>query len=234
MSISSVNDIQHIFYINLDSRQDRKEHVENELKKIGLYDRSQRFSAIRMDDGAIGCTMSHIKLLEMAKENNLDHILILEDDITFTNPDLFISQFQKFNQKHNFDVLLFGGNCINNGFKPIDDTCVKVLYCQTTTGYLVKNHYYDKLLLNFKSGLQKLLETGIRKDYSIDQYWHNLQKVDNWYLIIPLTVAQKRDYSNISGRIEDYSYLMLNLNKMLISKNLSKKYNIYRPGIKRF
>ena len=94
MSINSINDITNIFYINLEHRTDRKEHVETELLKIGLI--GQRFNAIKMDNGAIGCSMSHLKLLQDAVKHNLEHILIVEDDITFLNPTLFINQINNF------------------------------------------------------------------------------------------------------------------------------------------
>ena len=89
--MNSVSDIKHIFYINLEKRTDRKEHVEKELEKIGIYG-AERFNAISLINGAIGCSMSHIKCLETAKKNNWSHVLIVEDDIQFLNPELFTKQ----------------------------------------------------------------------------------------------------------------------------------------------
>ena len=91
--MNSISDIKHAFYINLLSRPDRKDHVEEQLKTIGI--KPERFNAIRMDNGAIGCSMSHLRLLEIAKLNNWEHILIVEDDILFTDPNLFVTQFNK-------------------------------------------------------------------------------------------------------------------------------------------
>ena len=55
-----------------------------------------------------------------------------------------MNQFNKFLETHelesSFDVALIAGNNMPP-FTEIDDTCVKVTRCQTTTGYLVKNHY---------------------------------------------------------------------------------------------
>ena len=142
-----ISDIKNVFYINLDTRPDRKLHVELQLQNIGINN-SQRFNAIKMNNGAIGCSMSHLKLIENAKANNLEHILIVEDDILFTNPNLFVTQFNKFLSNHtNFDMLLIAGNNLPP-YTIIDDTCVQVKQCQTTTGYLVKNHYYDKLIIS--------------------------------------------------------------------------------------
>jgi hypothetical protein len=49
--------------------------------------------------------------------------------------------------------------------------------------------------------------------YAIDKYWFNLQKVDNWFLIIPLTVTQREDYSDIEKRPTNYTNVMTDLDK---------------------
>ena len=49
--------------------------------------------------------------------------------------------------------------------------------------------------------------------YAIDKYWFNLQKKHNWYLIIPLTVTQREDYSDIEKRATNYTHVMTDLDK---------------------
>ena len=61
-----MNTINHAFYINLESRPDRKQHVERELMKVGI--KAKRFNAIRLPNGALGCSMSHLRCLETAKK----------------------------------------------------------------------------------------------------------------------------------------------------------------------
>ena len=211
--MESISDIKHAFYINLLSRPDRKNHVENQLLSIGIN--AERFNAIKMKNGAIGCSISHLKIIEIAKKNNWDHVLIVEDDILFTKPTMFIEQFNKFLKKHNdYDIVLIAGNNLPP-YKTIDDTCVKVTQCQTTTGYLVKNHYFDTLIKNYKEGLLNLIKDPINhRLFAIDKYWFNLQKKDKWYLITPLTVTQREDYSDIEKRPTNYTNVMLDLNKV--------------------
>ena len=211
--MESISDIKHAFYINLLSRPDRKNHVENQLLSIGIN--AERFNAIKMKNGAIGCSISHLKIIEIAKKNNWDHVLIVEDDILFTKPTMFIEQFNKFLKKHNdYDIILIAGNNLPP-YKTIDDTCVKVTQCQTTTGYLVKNHYFDTLIKNYKEGLLNLIKDPINhRLFAIDKYWFNLQKKDKWYLITPLTVTQREDYSDIEKRPTNYTNVMLDLNKV--------------------
>ena len=95
MNINSIENIEHTFYINLENRPDRKEHVEKQLQSIGIA--ATRFNAIKLNNGAIGCSMSHLKCLEIAKQNNWDHVMIVEDDILFLNPNLFKNQLNKDN-----------------------------------------------------------------------------------------------------------------------------------------
>lgn len=210
--MKSICDIKNVFYINLDSRPDRKEHVEGELKKIGLQ--GSRFKAIKLANGAIGCSMSHLKLIENAKANNWDHILIVEDDIQFLKPSVFVSQMNSFLSKQNvFDVLLIAGNNMPP-YQNIDETCVRVSTCQTTTGYLVKSHYYDTLIENYKEGIQKLMRDPTKPVlYAIDKYWFYLQKKDIWLLLVPLNVVQREDYSDIEKRPTNYKKVMLDLDK---------------------
>ena len=223
MLINCLDDIKHAFYINLEHRIDRKEHVIEELNKIGIT--ANRFNAIKMENGAIGCSMSHLKILQNALQNNLDHVLIIEDDITFLNPELFKSQINKFFKIHNnnWDVILFAGNNIPP-YENIDDTCIKVSRCQTTTGYLVNKHYIKVLVQNIKLGLTHLLNKPNEKHkFSIDMFWFVLQRSSNWYLITPPTVVQREDYSDIEKKLTNYKDMMLDLDKVALFKAIREK-----------
>ena len=232
----SITDIKHAFYINLLTRPDRKQHVETQLNMLGIT--AERFNAIKLPNGALGCSMSHLKCLEMAKANSWPHLLIVEDDIKFLNPQLFKSQLNLFLSNHkSWDVVLIGGNNIPP-YTKIDDTCVKVSTCQTTTGYLVNSHYFDILIDNFRTGIKNLLEFPDKHVlYAIDKYWFQLQKRDKWFLIIPLTVTQREDYSDIEKRATNYTPAMIDLDKEAFLRaqhavNLDKLYKANMGKIK--
>lgn len=207
-------EIKNVLYVNLEHRPDRKKNVIQQLSSIDLS--GTRFNAIKMEDGRVGCTLSHIRCLELAKENTWDHVLIVEDDILFTQPKKFKYQVDRFlsNKNINWDVLLFAGNNLPP-YEKTTNYCVKVSYCQTTTGYLVKSHYYDVLIKNYKEGLLKLMKEPTRHiDFAIDKYWLRLQKKDNWYLIVPLSVVQLDGFSDIENKdINYYKNAMLDLDK---------------------
>ena len=77
----NLNDIlQNHYYINLDHRTDRNESTIKELRKLGIHN-PHRFSAIKKDNGAIGCYMSHLEVLKSARARGLPYVTIFEDDI---------------------------------------------------------------------------------------------------------------------------------------------------------
>lgn len=212
-NITCLGDVKHAFYINLEHRTDRKNHVESELYKIGV--KAQRFNAIKMENGAIGCSMSHLRLLQDAVKNDLEHIMIVEDDITFLDPELFKRQINKFFELHGneWDVILLAGNNMPP-YTKMDDTCIQVTHCQTTTGYLVNGHYIKLLMQNVKTGLTNLLNNPQNhRQFAIDKFWFILQQSCKWYLIIPPTVVQREDYSDIEKRMTNYTGLMTDLDK---------------------
>ena len=201
-----------VMYINLASRTDRNERVISELKKIGV-NKPERFNALKLEDGALGCSMSHLKCIELAKKNNYEYVFVCEDDIEFLNPKLFLTQLKNFlNSNIAWDTLLVAGNNMLP-YLPVNDTCIKILNCQTTTGYIVKREYYDILIDNYKSGIQNLLKEPFNNEYKIDKYWFKLQRKDNWYLIIPLTIIQREDYSDIEKKVTNFRNYMLDYNK---------------------
>lgn len=212
--LKNFDDIRNAFYINLEHRTDRKEHVTNQLTTLGLPT-FERFNAIKMEDGAIGCSMSHLKILQEAVKNNWDHILIVEDDITFLDPELFKANFNTFlsRRKNDWDVILLAGNNVPP-YDPIDEVCIKVKRCQTTTGYLVNGHYIKRLCENVKMGLTHLLhKSESRPLYAIDKFWFVLQGVDKWFLLVPPTVVQQEGYSDIEKRNTNFEKAMMDIDK---------------------
>lgn len=210
--IRQFHDIKHVLYINLDARIDRRNHFEMEFNKMGLQ--TQRFPAIKKSNGAVGCSMSHIACLELAIQNKWDHVLICEDDATITNPGQLVYQVNQFfkNFGEHWDVLLLAGNNYQP-FRQMSPECVRVGNCQTATCYLANSHYFETLLNNFKKGLRELETTNDQPKYAIDQYWKQLQRLHRWYLIVPISVIQRSDYSNICNQHVDYRKDMLAVNK---------------------
>jgi glycosyl transferase family 25 len=214
-------DIQNALFINLESRKDREIEVMNEFKKLEIP--INRMNATQLKNKRVACSMSHLKCLQMAKNNNWDHVLIVEDDIQFLNVELFIHNLNQFlSSEIKWDVLLFAGNNVPP-YTKYGDFCVKVTKCQTTTGYLVSSHYFDTLIENIKEGMSLLIkQPNDHFYYAIDKYWLSLQEKDNWFLITPLTVIQREGFSDIENKNTNYSSLLLDLDKPHLFKNKLK------------
>jgi hypothetical protein len=90
------------------------------------------------------------------------------------------------------------------------------------------------IINNYKEGISRLIrEPDKHINFAIDKWWFNLQGIHNWYLITPLTVTQREDYSDIEKRSTNYSHLMLDLNKEAFFKAQAKA-NKYKPKLNIF
>jgi len=221
MSLTPTILFENTHFINLEHRLDRLIHVKLELEKINVE--GTRFNAIKLANGALGCSMSHLKCLEQAKQNGSPYVFVCEDDIQFLDPELFLKNVGLFCEsvKSDWDVLIISGN-ICPPFQPIGDFCVRLVNCQTTTGYIVQQHYYDTLIANYREGITKLLaDPANKREYAIDMYWKQLQAKDRWYMIVPPTVVQMEGFSDVEGRETNYKHLMTDMNKdWLFKKNM--------------
>ena len=216
------SDIKHAIYINLDSRTDRRALFESQIDELHTrypadfsFFPVSRFSAIKHEHGAIGCSKSHIECLRIAKNNGWDHVLIFEDDAHLIHPEILVHQVNSFLSRFhdNWDVLLLSGNNFPP-FKIEAPDCFRVANCQTTGCYLVCSRYYDTLLENFENSLAGLEANPENKpEFSCDIYWKRLQRTDRWYLITPICVTQRPGYSDIEKQVVDYEKMMTDLVK---------------------
>ncbi len=152
-----------IFIINLDSRVDRWISTVGELEKNGITN-YERFSAIRIRDhksidpilynnchltplannfhyhiGMVGCKLSHIAIISMAKKRGYKRILILEDDIVFkSNAE---SLFKKsVSQLPDWDMLYLGGTVFVPNVAVADKTAISRAHgILTTSSYALDN-----------------------------------------------------------------------------------------------
>jgi glycosyl transferase family 25 len=189
--------IEKVIFINLDYRTDRRSEIESELFKYFPRDKIIRLSAFLDKRGNIGCTKSHIRVLEMAIEQGWKNYLVVEDDAVWSNFENGYSILESLVKKP-FDVIQLGST-----YTEYDKETYKTSKAWTTTAYIVNSHYYEKLLSNFKDGLNLLLQSGIGQIFAIDVYMGNLQKTDNWYAIVPSLMIQRAGYSDIEKHVID-------------------------------
>jgi hypothetical protein len=183
--------LAHIFYINLDSRLDRREEVEGELASMDLQ--GERFAAIKTTPGIIGCAHSHSAVLRLAKERGYPQVVIFEDDFQFlVSKEEFYSWVETFSQKE-YDVIMLSYNMFAS--VPEGDF-LRVQDAQTTSGYIVHARFYDTLIANIDKGIPGMIKTGEHWIYAIDQYWKRLQPGALWYAASPRIGKQRPSISN--------------------------------------
>jgi glycosyl transferase family 25 len=225
--IKGIDTFDKYFYINLEHRKDRNKQILNEFKKINL-DKNKiiRIDAIRNKyNGHIGCAKSHVKSLKLAKKMNLKNVIIFEDDFIFTlskedidkKINMFLNHF-----KNDWDVIqltTYYKKLDNLNNKEIDKHVKKVIYATTSSAYIIQDHFYDKLIENLSSSINKMENEmkewsknnkGIKKritKFSLDAQWNTLQKKSKWYIFSPYLGKQGGDAekSSIVGGIEDFT-----------------------------
>ena len=76
-----------IYYINLEHRTDKRHHIETNVlpyfEGTSLVPRIERFSAVSHNNGAIGCSFSHLEIARKAKKMGARYYLVFEDDFEF-------------------------------------------------------------------------------------------------------------------------------------------------------
>jgi GR25 family glycosyltransferase involved in LPS biosynthesis len=194
-------------------REDRKAQVIAELAKLDIC--GNRFNAVKTANGAIGCTISHLKCLEQAATNNWPFVFVCEDDILFLNPALVRANVDQLLAAvgDDWDVLILGGNAVPP-YQPLGNFAVKVVNCQTTTGYIVRRSFYKPLIENIREGLALFMRNPEdKRQFAIDIYWKRLQASHRWYMIVPPTVIQREGFSDVESRDTNYAGLMLDMQK---------------------
>jgi glycosyl transferase family 25 len=201
--------IDMIVYINLDKRKDRDDEIKEEFKRLQIpSNKIMRFKAIENKEGAIGCTMSHIEVIKLAKQNKWNNILVLEDDFNFINDIDFINNvFKLFFSifKNDWDVI----NLSRGFYQSFTDINIKyfskVNDVSTTSGYMVNNTIYDKLIENFEEGCGLLKQNPRTHElYCIDRYWTKLLSESRWYIFTPSIGYQRTGFSSIGNIVVDY------------------------------
>ncbi len=180
-----------IFYINLDSRNDRNEHMKKILEGYNF----ERVSAIEDEDGYIGCAKSHIKCIEIARLRKYQKIIILEDDFIFKKNNSFdniiIPNFE-------YDILLLCNLIMKK--EKINDNFSRVYHSEWTSGHLLNHTIYDDLIKNLQEGIESRLKEGKSRSNNLDIYWNKLIKNCNCICHNKCFATQKEGYSDIQNK----------------------------------
>lgn len=187
-------------YINLDSRPDRREQIESECTKMGIA--VDRFPALQSVGPCQGCTLSHINVLQLARDRGYAAILVLEDDFEFLVSKEVVDDVLA-NLPDDYDVVMLSYNLLQS--EPYNDRFVRVLEAQTASGYIVHSKFYERLLTTLNEGYAGFLANPeTHWIYINDQYWKSLQPTSRWYASRIRIGKQRAGWSDLGGAFVDY------------------------------
>nr|WP_314267660.1 glycosyltransferase family 25 protein [uncultured Moellerella sp.] len=208
--------IEKIVYINLDSRPERETVLKSEFEKLKIpQDKIIRFEAIKTTPGVIGCSKSHMYILEMAQRENWKNILIIEDDSSFKydleNVIRVNQYFTTLNNIH-WDVAFLSANYFSVT-PTIGNFVLRVHQAYGANAYIVNQHYYETLLASVRKSVRQLEacngmdSTGenVMHSLAIDALWLDLMPKDTWYGIFPNFGYQRPSHSDILNGSVDYT-----------------------------
>lgn len=189
--------IEKVVVINLDERTDRWQQVQNELLSLRVpAEKIIRFSASYNDDGALGRTISHRQVLEMAQQQGWNNYLVMEDDALLLKQEKHVNTFNRLlNALPHFawEVVLLGGQ-VHEG-QPMKSLpgIIRAGDSEKVCAYLVNKSYYPTLL------------SQIAQDPStqLEDRWKTAQASGKWLSFYPSISYQRAGYSDIEKKETD-------------------------------
>ncbi len=199
--------ISKVICISSINRDDRRELVSKNCSEAGLdfefFDAIDcQFPMNGWSAGAVGCYVSHLKCLMMAKSSGWENVLILEDDLDLRYISRRIQSFLDM-LPEDWGMVNFGGNHLEAYPEQIDGILHKCISTRTTHAYLVNSNIYDLLIHK--------LTVGLGAFSPVDESYAMLQREQeiNCYAPIPPMAWQYMSYSDVEDDQTDYEFLKL-------------------------
>ena len=146
-------------------------NIEQNINGIEYFNEFKKLKT-KLNNGQIGCFISHLLLWKKMIDENIEYMFILEDDALFSCEfNRIYNYIQKNIDKYNDGILYLGGRFDNN-FKPINKDFYKHInqyiykynhsiqnlnnwdnkeYDRTTLSYIISNKVANTLFNNYKS-----------------------------------------------------------------------------------
>lgn len=144
--------------------------------------------------GELGILETHFNLIKKCKEDKLNNVLIMEDDVFFTNEFKNLENYMS-KVPNDWDFILFGGNHVYG--KPpikINDKVLKLNHTVALHCVVIKNTMFD-VILNILN----------KKTKQVDAHYADLQKGYNTYCFYPNLAKQSVGFSDIQNKVVDYN-----------------------------
>lgn len=201
-----MENIERVFYINLDHRTDRRSNIETQLQLMGLWDISERFPAIKTSPGYIGCSKSHLAVYRIIKERGYKNVLVFEDDFTFVvSKDAFEKTMRDFASTHidTYSACMLAYN--HTLYERVNELVGRCVRTCSSSGYMLSHRIIDQLVASLEVATVHLEETRLPHLYAADVHWFPLQQeYENWYYFETRIGIQAPGYSDIENHYVDY------------------------------
>ena len=181
------------YIINLLHRQDRYDHMVEEMKKLSI---PYQFIPGIIDETKT-CFQSQRECVRLAKENKLPYILILEDDAVFTDQVVeILEQALAEVQTMKWDMLFLGAN-LQAPATTVSPTLLKLQGAFAAHAYIVHERFYDTIL-------------SLPQTCEMDVHYYNLMSDHDVYMCNPMIAYQLPSYSDLQDGFRDYNSAMYN------------------------
>jgi GR25 family glycosyltransferase involved in LPS biosynthesis len=181
-----------IYVINLKNRADRLKYIINHLKNIDFINVNV-FEAIENNEGWIGCTLSHLSLINYADKNDLPYIIVLEDDF---NLELDINEFELLLRK----IITFNDVDVFNGVPGWSKLFEKYKFFSNNDFSLTKGVLSTAFMIYYKKSYKKFNNINFIK-YPIDV----INNIFFYQLIYNKQIGnQIPSYSSVSNNYSDH------------------------------
>lgn len=193
------------YVINLEERTDRKQQIIDEFKSYNNI-HLEFVKAVKHENGAQGCFLSHKKCIQHAKEQNMEYIIVLEDDCLPTN-DKFENRLNtvlEYLKTREWGIFLGGVNQTR-----MENVLKKDIYKEEkfldinfggTTHFII----YHKSSYDFFLNLENAI---------IDKCWSGHI---NAVTIVPFLATQRNGFSNIENIKVSYTLVLDRTQKRLL------------------
>ena len=136
--------------------------------------------------------------VKIARERGYKNVLIMEDDFEFlVDREQFETEIgQIFDHHVDFDVCMISYNLQKSTESIEYPFLLRASDVQTASGYIVNQHYYDKLVGLLEYAAPLLEQTEQHWNYANDQVWKQFQPHDKWYCTKTRIGRQRSGYSD--------------------------------------
>ena len=177
-SAYKLKNIPHVYWLNLDADEDRRQYMENQFKyweienhtRISGYDGREDDVACHLkgimpemvNQGELGCCMSHLKAIKEFYENSdANYCLILEDDVNLT-----LAKYWGFTWPEFFSQIPYDWDCVQLTTICTGDIHVKLhlkfINDFSAAFYMITRHHATKVLKHHDRNGKWKLDQGVK------------------------------------------------------------------------